>query len=343
MRLFLFFSCLFVGLQAQAGLVILQYHHVDESTPAITSVSPEVFRSHMQLLEDEGMTVVDLEDAMLNLLAGEPLPERAVAITFDDAYQSIFDHAWPELNARDWPFTVFVNTDAVDGRYSDMMDWDALRTLQKHGALIANHTRSHPYLLEVPAGTTAREWWENEINGAEKRIEEETGRSPKIFAYPYGEYTPELVNWLKSEGYIAFGQQSGAVGATSHPQVIPRFPASGAYADTNTLKTKLHSLPFAIQPEDSADPILTGKAPGLTLHIPVQDFLPRQLACYAAGVGKLALQTEEDNGIVEVTMQQDSPVRSGRSRYNCTAPSLSQPGRYYWYSQLWINTDIKNR
>ena len=34
------------------ALVILQYHHVDASTPAVTSVSPETFRRHMALLEE---------------------------------------------------------------------------------------------------------------------------------------------------------------------------------------------------------------------------------------------------------------------------------------------------
>jgi len=26
----------------------------------------------------------------------------------------------------------------------------------------------------------------------------------------------------------------------------------------------------------------------------------------------------------------------GRVRSNCTAPSISQPGRYYWYSKPWF-------
>ena len=32
------------------GGVILQYHHVDNSTPAITSISVEKFEQHMQFL-----------------------------------------------------------------------------------------------------------------------------------------------------------------------------------------------------------------------------------------------------------------------------------------------------
>jgi hypothetical protein len=73
------------------SLVVLQYHHVDASTPSITSVTPEQFAQHMALLEEEKMVVVDLEDVTHAILNGETIPDRAVAITFDDAYQSILE------------------------------------------------------------------------------------------------------------------------------------------------------------------------------------------------------------------------------------------------------------
>ena len=66
-------STLFPGLAN--ALVILQYHHVNASTPAITSVTPEVFREHMTLLEEKNMTVVNLEEALQSIMTGEPLPD----------------------------------------------------------------------------------------------------------------------------------------------------------------------------------------------------------------------------------------------------------------------------
>ena len=347
MRIFLLLLLLpltsVLPLNSHAGLVILQYHHVDPTTPAITSVSPETFRKHMDLLQQEQMTVIDLEEAMLSLLAGETLPERAVAITFDDAYRSIYDNAWPLLKKRDWPFTVFTATDAIDGNYADMMTWEQLREIQSAGALIANHTRSHAYLLEKPEDMSDEDWWEKEISQAEARIKEETGRSPRVFAYPYGEYTMDLANWLEDKGYIAFGQQSGAVGSSAHPQVIPRFPASGQYANTDTLTTKLHSLPFKISPDEVEDPVLVDNPPELSLTVKVEDFYPSQLACYGAGVGKLEISKEENGDTLTITMKQPTAITAGRGRYNCTAPSIEQPGCYYWYSQLWINTSVSNR
>ncbi len=325
------------------ALVILQYHHVDATTPAVTSVSPEVFREHMALLDAQDMNVVNLEEAMQLVLAGEKLPERAVAITFDDAYLSVYENAWPELKKRGWSFTMFTSTDPVDKGYADMMSWDQLREIKAGGAVIANHTRTHPYLLEVPEGQSQKDWWRDEIQHAEKRIKEETGASTRMFAYPYGEYSLDMAEWLSDKGYIAFGQQSGAVGSSAHPQVIARFPASGIYANVDTLKTKLLSLPFTVSPDQVRDPVLTDNPPQLKLEFVIDDFRPAQVQCYAAGVGEMDIAKETSGDTLTVTMQQSSAITAGRGRYNCTAPSISQPGRFYWYSQLWVNMEVSNR
>lgn len=341
MRLFLLFL---LAISSHAySLVVLQYHHVDDSSPDVTSVTPDVFAQHMALLEEEKMVVVDLEDATHALFNGEEIPERAVAITFDDAYQSIFDNAFPILRKKHWPFTVFVSTDAADHEYADMMTWEQLRDLYSEGAVIANHTQDHPYLLETPEGITKEAYWQDQIIEAEKRLLEEIGESPKIFAYPYGEYTLEMADWLGKQGFIAFGQQSGAIGKGSHPQVLPRFSASGPYAKIETLRAKLNALSFNIARDEMVDPVITKNAPKLTLRIPIDDFDPDTLQCYAAGEGKMDVSPKHRGNTVKLVLEQDNEITSGRGRYNCTAPSLADAGRFYWYSQLWINTKVKNR
>lgn len=325
------------------SLVVLQYHHVDASTPSITSVTPEQFAQHMALLEEEKMVVVDLEDVTHAILNGETIPDRAVAITFDDAYQSIYEHAFPVLRKKHWPFTVFVSTAAVDREFPDMMTWEQLRDLYSEGAVIANHTQDHPYLINTPKDTEKEIFWQEQIIDAEKRLLEEIGESPKIFAYPYGEYTIPMAEWLEDQGFIAFGQQSGAIGQNSHPQVLPRFPASGAYANLDTLRTKLNSRSFGIGRDEVVDPVIKKRIPKLTLRIPIEDFDPDTLQCYAAGLGEMDISPKSRRGKVTVVLKQEKQIESGRGRYNCTAPSLRDPKRFYWYSQLWINTDVENR
>ena len=44
----------------EAGVVLL-YHHVDEDTPAITSIAPDQFNRHLDIIEAEGFTVLPLD------------------------------------------------------------------------------------------------------------------------------------------------------------------------------------------------------------------------------------------------------------------------------------------
>jgi len=329
---------------AHAQLVILQYHHVDSATPPVTSISPENFVAHMQLLEDEHMQVVDLAEAMKKIQAGEKLPEKAVAITFDDAYLSVYKNAWPLLKKRKWPFTVFVNPAFVDENYTSIMSWKQLQELQDAGVVIANHSMHHKYLIERPDNIPLDQWMDQEVEAAETRLQQKLGTSHRMLAYPYGEFDQEMIGWLQKHNYLAFGQHSGPVGKTTHMQAIPRFPAAGVYADIKTLRTKLYTMPFNIGPEQLKEPVLNdANMPSLTLSIPLQDFYPSQIQCFAGGEGKITTEQQTDGQLLKVTTKASQPMAGGRNRYNCTAPSKERKGWYYWYSQLWINKSIANR
>src|SRR5687768_917635 len=82
---------------------VLVYHNVAPRPDGETrrqrelNVDPREFESHMQALRAEGYTVISLR-ALKNALAdGAPVPARSVVITFDDGWQSQFEHAFPVL------------------------------------------------------------------------------------------------------------------------------------------------------------------------------------------------------------------------------------------------------
>ena len=128
----------------QGSATILAYHHVSESTPPSTSVSPAQFREHMQYLK-ENHTVVAL-DTLINLIqSGEIIPERAVAITFDDGFANILTNGHPILREFGFPYTIFVNTDKV-GSHQKQLSWKQLKKMSEEGALIANHYLDHRHL-----------------------------------------------------------------------------------------------------------------------------------------------------------------------------------------------------
>ena len=145
---------------AQIGdAVALIYHQVAADTPAATSVRPETFEAHLDYLQREGYAVVALDDVVA-AVSGEAsrLPPKAVALTFDDGYRSIYTTALPLLEARGWPFTVFVSTDAIDRGYANFMSWDELRELEARGGRIANHGAAHGHLIRREPGESAAAW-----------------------------------------------------------------------------------------------------------------------------------------------------------------------------------------
>lgn len=331
--------------QAASGVaehgVILLYHHVATDTPAITSISPDDFEQQLQFLEDYDFQVWPLPDLVAAVKERQTLPDRVVAITFDDNYQSVYTEAFPRLKKRNWPFTVFVSTDAVDKGINMQASWDQLREMARHGATIANHSASHNHLLLRLPGESD-DAWEQRITGdikkAQQRIRKETGQQQPLFAYPYGEFNQALARIVEQLGYVGIGQQSGPFSDHYPGPAIPRFPFAGNYTDIKDFGVKLLTLPLPIGYLSAEDNPLanSNQHPALLLELAEGDYATENLRCYGSGQGALQLQWLSDRRL-QVTP--DKPVPSGRSRYNCTMPTgkrYRDIQRFYWYSHPWI-------
>lgn len=316
---------------------ILLYHHVSSSTPASTSISPEAFKSHMEYL-DAHHTVVSLQDVVSAIQHNTTLPENAVAITFDDGYANILDNAHPILADLGFPYTVFINPDEI-GVGPKQLTWEQVIAMHNDGVVFANHTLDHLHMLNGEQAMGERAWlekvWQN-VESAEKKIEDKLDISLKYLAYPFGEYNTALANKLKTEGYIGFGQHSGAVGPSSDMQALPRFPAAGPYANLATLKTKLNSLAMPVTQSSHKDPRMTARnlSSPISLTIDSDDVRLTQVNCFFGGD---PIETSLEENVLTFTLDETLPV--GRSRVNCTAPSNAQSGRYYWYSTPFFVAD----
>jgi peptidoglycan/xylan/chitin deacetylase (PgdA/CDA1 family) len=326
---------------AQDG-VIFMYHHVDAATPRSTSISPDEFAAQLAYLEREEFHVLPLLELIESLQSGETLPERSVAITFDDGYDSVLTAALPELSARGWPFTVFVNTQAIDEAYSGYLSWDDLRELGANGATIGNHSVSHAHLVRRLDGENAAAWnrrVSGEIRVANERLRAEVGDYLiPVFAYPYGEYTSELESIVRAQGLFGLGQQSGAVGATSDFLALPRYPIASSLdlsAEDFALRAHSRALPVRVSgPEQHV--VARDPRPSVELEIVSDDDLRLgELACYASGQGRMNVEWDGAS-MRKFRAVPLEPLGPGRSKYNCTAPSRSVNGVYYWYAYLWM-------
>ena len=321
-----------------SSAVILQYHHVSDTTPAVTSVTPEVFREHLDYLKKNNFNVIPLTEATQALKNQQSLPEKTVVITFDDAYLNIYSNAFPILKEKGWPFTIFVATAPVDKKYGQFLSWEQIQEMTKHGATIANHTINHDHSVERLTGETEAQWiqrFKDDVEATEKRIKEKTGQSIKHFAWTFGETAPELRQVIREMGYIGIGQQSGAAGELSDFTRLPRYPMAGNYGGSDfAIKVNSLALPVISATPDASIITSDNLKPVLKIELEKGDYQKKQLKCYASGQGEIEVKWLDDN-MTRFTTQANRPLPMGRSRYNCTAPSNS--GRqYYWFSHAWL-------
>ncbi|MBR9728065.1 polysaccharide deacetylase family protein [Shewanella intestini] len=328
--------CLMMSTSAQA-VVILQYHHVSEKTPKSTSVTVAQFKEQMAYLANNGYQVIPLTDAVADIKNKRPSKPKTIALTFDDGYDSIYNNVAPVLEHYQFPYTVFVPVKPVNDGYHGVMTWAQIKALSQRGATIANHSWAHEHMIRLQDNETQAQWLQREeknLLAAEADIKRHTGQSVKMLAYPYGEYNTQIEALLTKHGFVGFGQQSGAAGPHSILTALPRFPIAAGYADLNELKVKFASLNMPVLAQTPTNPQLDQGQwrPTLTVTIDTKDIYPNQLMCYVQGQGANKPKWISDN---QFSVQAVVDLPAGRSRYNCTAPSKTRAG-YYWFSQAWV-------
>ena len=317
-------TCIFIGMPVNAAVVLL-YHHVSSDTPPSTSVSPGAFLAHLEYLQEQNFAVLHLTDILAAMRNGTPLPKKTVAITFDDAYQSVHDTAMPMLAARGWPFTVFVNTEATSTSSSLYMDWGDLRRVLAAGGDVQNHSHRHGYLAYPVAGETPEAWRDRvleDIEIAQSLIQTHLGTTPTLFAYPYGEYSPGLEKLVEASALMGIGQHSGAVGAQSDFFAIPRHPFYAGADGLERFKTRVHTEPLYITVKPKG-PMRVRPTSRVTLHLEAAEL--DKVSCFFDG---RAVNIEGDQ------LRDLGPFAKRRTKLNCTK-SLGA-GRFQWWSYLFI-------
>ena len=338
--IFLICLCLIPGLVSAANhCVILQYHHFSDTTPASTSVTPAQFADQLEYLSHNGFTVMALRDVALSLYHQLELPDKCVSLTVDDAYLSVYQNAYPLVRKYQWPLSIFVSSDHVADDSSLYMSWAQLREMQQHGVSIENHSKSHVHLIRQQTGETEQQWLariRHDILHSQQEITRQTGVTPQLFAWPYGEYNTALGNLLRELGLTGFGQQSGPAWTDANFAALPRFPMADRFADLEGFIIKVNTLPLPLVRATPEDPVLdpANVRPTLTLTLAPEKYAKSNLRCYIGGSDQVTLHWSEQSAhTLEVSPQFD--LTPGRHRSNCTMPS-NQKGRFHWYSHNWI-------
>lgn len=302
---------------------VVTYHRFGETRYPATNIRLEQFDAHVEELTSGKYAVLPLPEIVAALLHGRPLPDRAVAITIDDAFRSVYTEAWPRLRAAGLPFTLFVATEPVEQGLPDFMTWEQIRAMRDGGVTIGAHTHSHLHMVEAALRENR-----HEIETSNRIFERELGMAPNLFAYPFGEASLAIMRLVKDSGYIAaFGQHSGAMDGMLPHFYLPRFPLNEAHGSLDRLRLVLNALPLPVTGITPADPLVPpdGNPPAYGFTLDKRLGRASRLACYHSHGGKAQL---ERIGERRIEVRVAEPFPKGRSRINCTLPGPS--GRWYW-------------
>ncbi|MFA5699728.1 MAG: polysaccharide deacetylase family protein [Desulfuromonas sp.] len=321
---------------------IFVYHRFGDERYPSTNISVELFEQHLRYLRDNAYTVLPVSEIVARLRRGEALPPRCVGLSADDAYASVLSGAVPLLDAYKMPMTLFVNPGSIGG--DSYLTWEQLRQLDaKDNIEIGNHSDRHPYFVSMAQHGSAawRKQAHADIANAQQAFVKHLGYSPQLFAYPYGEFSPELMELVKEMGFIgALGQQSGPAGSTSPLFALPRFPMGGIYVGMERLRSNLSMAALDIdilRPETgllaSADP-----APELVFKINNPHLQISTMKCYIQGQEPVRPQVVDAQERI-YKVQATAPLQGRRNKYTLTAQDTDN--RWYWFSQPWVQPEIE--
>jgi peptidoglycan/xylan/chitin deacetylase (PgdA/CDA1 family) len=190
---------------ARTGLTLVGWHRVDGGRTGL-STTVEEFVTHLDVIERDGWHVHALPDALAKLADGT-LPLKSLSLTFDDAYASVAEIAWPLLRARGWPATLYAVSGYLDG--ASTFGWDkpddagarllsaaALRDVAASGMHIGSHTVTHPWLPHLDPASLARE-----VSESRATLEDVLGLPVTDFAYPMGGWNAAVRAAVVAAGY----------------------------------------------------------------------------------------------------------------------------------------------
>jgi peptidoglycan/xylan/chitin deacetylase (PgdA/CDA1 family) len=302
--------------------VIFAYQHFGDDPDPSSMIAVEQFESHLRELRRGGYAVLPVPEIVAALRDGKALPDHTVGITIDDAHASVYAIAWPRLRAAGLPFTLFVSSETVETGADTRMTWAQLRELAAAGVTIGNQTASYARMIEQD-----RAYNIGQVQRAQEQLRAQLGGTPKLFAYPYGEYTTALRDLIGGMGFdAAFGLQSGVANAQTDRFALPRFPLTDAFGSVERLRLSAHVLPLVVSDVVPADSVATGNPPTLGFSVdPAMGELD-QLACFASGLGRVRLELV---GARRVELRLTETLPPGRTRINCTLPTSD--GRWRWF------------
>lgn len=209
-------------------MTILCYHAVQPGWTSPLAVDPESFARHCAWLARR-KHVLPLVDAIDRLDSSGRLPRGLTALTFDDGFSGLYDHALPHLVSHQLPATVFLVAQTLTSA-GQPVDWvdtpprgdletlstDQVLDMQSAGVSFESHSYAHLDLTRLSFNDCVRD-----LKDSRDILESVLGHSVRLLAYPRGRHDEDVRAAAARAGYThAFTLPEAREAAG--PYAIPR-------------------------------------------------------------------------------------------------------------------------
>jgi poly-beta-1,6-N-acetyl-D-glucosamine N-deacetylase len=228
------------------GVISLMYHRFEENKYPSTNIKIHDFKKQLQIIKKNKIKFINPKNFEEELRNNKK--QRKILLTIDDGFLSFYQNAWPILKKNKIPFILFVSTREV-GSFN-YMNWEQIKEINKEEFVeIGNHSHTHEYLIDENNLTIKAD-----IQKSIEIFKKKLGKNSVFFSYPFGEYSINFKNIIKSLGFkYAFGQHSGVIDDTKNFYELPRFPINEKYGELERFSSIIKTLPFKfknISPEE---------------------------------------------------------------------------------------------
>jgi peptidoglycan/xylan/chitin deacetylase (PgdA/CDA1 family) len=181
---------------------ILLYHHVGEAalesggySTSRFNVTEANFEAQLMLLNELGYHTVGVSRIVAAIARKEPLPDRPIAISFDDGWIEQYEAIFPLLERHGIVGTFYIPSTYPGG--AQTVSWEQLAEMVRAGMEIGSHSQTHADLRSV----SEEDAW-REIRMSKVDLEKRLGITIDTFAYPFGAYLPDLGTMVSRAGYL---------------------------------------------------------------------------------------------------------------------------------------------
>lgn len=204
------FSWLVLACFLWADAHIFVYHRFGDDRYPSTNTSIKELKEQFDYFKENGYEVIPLKKLVTAIKAGKDIPDNWVVLTIDDGYKSFYDNGLEVFKEYDYPFSMFVYTKGTNSGYKDYSSWEELKEISKYGSL-EFHSYGHEHMTQL-----SNEEVQEDFKKGLELMEKNLGYTPKIFSWPYGEYSPRIKKIAKTFGFDAIiNQNMGAISKES--------------------------------------------------------------------------------------------------------------------------------